>query len=74
MGSMNKSIGRVDSTSVGGPIAAETYANTDGDGLLRFTGTETCEVTVDGKLHQVKYVIMKNDLSDPDANVREHVR
>lgn len=64
MGSMNKSIGRVDATVVGGPIPAETFANTDGDGLLRFTGTETCEVTVDGKLHQVKYVVMKNDLSD----------
>ncbi len=64
MGSMNKSIGNIDATVVGGPIPAEVYANTDGDGLLRFTGTEVCEVTVDGKLRQVKYVVMKNDLSD----------
>ncbi len=64
MGSMNKSIGNIDATVVGGPIPAEIYANTDGDGLLRFTGTEMCEVTVDGKLRQVRYVVMKNDLTD----------
>ncbi|MCC7528607.1 MAG: hypothetical protein IT342_08805, partial [Candidatus Melainabacteria bacterium] len=64
MGSMNKSIGNIDATAVDGPIPAEIYANTDGDGLLRFTGTEMCEVTVDGKLRQVRYVVMKNDLTD----------
>jgi tetratricopeptide (TPR) repeat protein len=64
MGSMNKSIGNIDATVVGGPIPAEIYANTDGNGLLRFTGTEVCEITVDGKLRQVRYVVMKNDLTD----------
>ncbi len=64
MGSMNTEIGRVDPTVVGGAIPAQSYANTDGDGLLRFTGTNTCEVTVDGQLRQIRYIVMKNDLSD----------
>lgn len=64
MGSMNKSIGNIDSTTTGGAIPEQVYANTDGDGLLRFTGTDKLEVTVDGKLRQVSYIVMKNDLTD----------
>lgn len=63
MGSMNKSIGNIDSVSTG-TIPEQVFANTDGDGLLRFTGTDNLEVTIDGKLRQVKYVVLKNDLSD----------
>ncbi len=64
MGSMNKSIGNIDATATGGAIPEQIFANTDGDGLLRFTGTENLEVTVDGKLRQVRYKVLKNDLSD----------
>ena len=64
MGNLNKSIGSIDSTATGGAVPEQVFANTDGDGLLRFTGPDTCEVTVDGKLRQVKYIVLKNDLTD----------
>lgn len=64
MGSMNKSIGNIDAVATGGAIPEQVFANTDGDGLLRFTGTDKLEVTVDGKLRQLKYIVLKNDLSD----------
>lgn len=64
MGSMNKSIGNIDATATGGFIPEQLFANTDGDGILRFTGTDQCELTVDGKLHQMRYVQLRNDLTD----------
>lgn len=63
MGSMNKSIDRVDAVT-GSATADQVFANTDGDGVLKFTGVDTLEVTFDGQLRQVKYVVMKNDISD----------
>lgn len=63
MGNMNRSIDKVDAVT-GSTTADQIFANTDGDGVLKFTGPDTLEVTVDGQLRQVKYIVMKNDISD----------
>lgn len=63
MGNVNKSIDKFDAVT-GSTTADQLLANTDGDGVLKFTGPDTLEVTVDGQLRQVKYIVMKNDISD----------
>lgn len=68
MGQLNSSTARIDSAAdlsrgeAGADV--ETFANTDGDGIFRFSGQKSCDITVDGQVRRVPVVMLQNSFSD----------
>lgn len=68
MGQLNSSTARIDSAAdlqrSTETAEAEIFANSDGDGMFRFAGDKTCDMTIDGQVRRVPVVILQNSPAD----------